>query len=382
MAGKCQSLSTIKLPEVFPMNKILVIEDEQFIRDVILEILEAENFEAISAENGEIGVELAQEIIPDLIICDIMMPKLDGYGVLNELRQYPVTATIPFIFLTAKADKADWRQGMDLGADDYLTKPFSNEELLGAIASRLEKQEAIGKSTEKKLDTLRQSLALSLPHELLRPLNDISDFSKELWEKSDVLEPFALREIAEHIQADSELLHRLIHNFLLYAELEIAATDPQKLKALRSRKIISSQAVITDTALQKSKQYGREADLHLELQEASVQMSQADLQKIVEEIIDNAFKFSDAGTPVRVSSILEQNIFTIQVMDNGRGMTTEQIASLGAYIQFERRLYEQQGSGLGLSIIKRVAEVYGGEMVVESIPKQQTIVQVILPSNS
>ncbi|MBW4573727.1 MAG: response regulator [Aphanothece sp. CMT-3BRIN-NPC111] len=364
------------------MNKILVIEDEQFIRDVILEILEAENFEAISAENGEIGVELAQEIIPDLIICDIMMPKLDGYGVLNELRQYPVTATIPFIFLTAKADKADWRQGMDLGADDYLTKPFSNEELLGAIASRLEKQEAIGKSTEKKLDTLRQSLALSLPHELLRPLNDISDFSKELWEKSDVLEPFALREIAEHIQADSELLHRLIHNFLLYAELEIAATDPQKLKALRSRKIISSQAVITDTALQKSKQYGREADLHLELQEASVQMSQADLQKIVEEIIDNAFKFSDAGTPVRVSSILEQNIFTIQVMDNGRGMTTEQIASLGAYIQFERRLYEQQGSGLGLSIIKRVAEVYGGEMVVESIPKQQTIVQVILPSNS
>jgi len=125
------------------MKKILVIEDEAQTREIFLECLEAEGFDAISAENGHIGVQRAKEQLPDLVICDILMPELDGYGVLSTLRQDPVTAIIPFIFLTAKATKAELRQGMDLGADDYLTKPSTAEELLGAIAARLEKQAAL-----------------------------------------------------------------------------------------------------------------------------------------------------------------------------------------------------------------------------------------------
>jgi YesN/AraC family two-component response regulator len=107
---------------------------------MFLECLEAEGFDTISAENGLVGVQQAQEQLPDLVICDIRMPQLDGYGVLTTLRTDPVTAMIPFIFLTAKANKAEVRQGMDLGADDYLTKPSTVEELLGAISARLEKQ--------------------------------------------------------------------------------------------------------------------------------------------------------------------------------------------------------------------------------------------------
>ncbi|MBD1944128.1 EAL domain-containing protein [Coleofasciculus sp. FACHB-712] len=125
------------------MAKILVIEDEEAIRENILELLEAEEFEATGAENGLAGVQIARTIRPDLIICDVMMPDLDGFGVLMALRQDPVTATIPFIFLTAKAEKADLRQAMELGADDYLTKPCTPEEILKAIAARLERQRAI-----------------------------------------------------------------------------------------------------------------------------------------------------------------------------------------------------------------------------------------------
>ena len=125
------------------MKKILVIEDEPSVRANILEILELEDYNGIGAENGLIGVLWALEHIPDLIICDVMMPELDGYGVLTTLRQEPLTATIPFIFLTAKADKTDFRQGMELGADDYLTKPFTSNELLSSIAARLEKQAAV-----------------------------------------------------------------------------------------------------------------------------------------------------------------------------------------------------------------------------------------------
>lgn len=125
------------------MTKILVIEDEAESRDIFIDSLEAEGFEAIAAQNGLVGIQQAQAHLPDLVLCDIMMPELDGYGVLTTLRQNPQTAMIPFIFLSAKTSKTEIRQGMNLGADDYLTKPSTVEELLEAIATRLEKQAAI-----------------------------------------------------------------------------------------------------------------------------------------------------------------------------------------------------------------------------------------------
>src|SRR5919199_4655842 len=119
------------------MTKILVIEDEETVRENILELLDAEGFEAIAAENGRIGLNLAQQHRPDLILCDIRMPELDGYGVLSALRSEPETAEIPFMFLTAKAAKTDLNFGMELGANAYITKPFTLVELLTVIAQAL-----------------------------------------------------------------------------------------------------------------------------------------------------------------------------------------------------------------------------------------------------
>ena len=133
------------------MKKILVIEDEQVIRENILKLLKAEGFDVTGAENGSQGLYAAVSNVPDVIICDVMMPELDGYGVLMALRSNPVTATVPFVFLTGKADRSEMRQGMELGADDYLTKPFSKAELVGAISSRLKKQEAVA----EQYNTLR-----------------------------------------------------------------------------------------------------------------------------------------------------------------------------------------------------------------------------------
>jgi len=119
------------------MKKILVIEDEPSIRENILELLEIENFEGIGAENGQVGLQLAKTQRPDLILCDVLMPGLDGYGVLQALRQETATAAIPFIFLTGKASKTDFCQGTEMGAHDYLTKPFTRADLLNALAERL-----------------------------------------------------------------------------------------------------------------------------------------------------------------------------------------------------------------------------------------------------
>src|SRR5690349_7281782 len=123
------------------MATILVIEDEPEMRRNLLTILKLEKFQATGAENGRQGVDLAKKSKPDLILCDVMMPELDGYGVLQALRQDPATVTTPFIFLTAKGEKPDIRAGMNLGADDYLTKPVGKADLLSAITARLQRQQ-------------------------------------------------------------------------------------------------------------------------------------------------------------------------------------------------------------------------------------------------
>jgi CRP-like cAMP-binding protein/AmiR/NasT family two-component response regulator len=134
--------------------RVLIIEDNDDIREGVVEILELANYDVVAANNGKAGIELATECLPDLILCDIMMPELDGYGVLYLLAKNPETSTIPFIFLTAKADRTDMRKGMEMGADDYLTKPFDDMELLAAVESRLSKKHKQQAFYSKTLDQI------------------------------------------------------------------------------------------------------------------------------------------------------------------------------------------------------------------------------------
>ncbi|MBI5383583.1 MAG: response regulator transcription factor [Verrucomicrobia bacterium] len=128
---------------ISPPTKVLVIEDQTVMRENLVTLLELEGFEVASAENGRRGLALAEAAPPDLVLCDVMMPDLDGYAVLSKLREQHHTARVPFIFLTAKGERADIRTGMNLGADDYLVKPVAQAELLEAIAARLERQRVL-----------------------------------------------------------------------------------------------------------------------------------------------------------------------------------------------------------------------------------------------
>ncbi len=134
------------------MKKILVIEDNKHVRENTAELLALAGYAVVTAENGKMGVEKAKEFAPDLVICDIMMPQMDGYDVLRTLAQDSTTSSTPFIFLTAKTDRADMRMGMNLGADDYLTKPFEEKELLDAIFCRLNKTDFLKKEIAKNLE--------------------------------------------------------------------------------------------------------------------------------------------------------------------------------------------------------------------------------------
>ncbi|MBD2593131.1 hybrid sensor histidine kinase/response regulator [Nostoc sp. MBR 210] len=364
------------------MNKILVIEDDINVRQNLVDLLYAENFNVITAENGYFGLQLAQTEVPDLVICDVMMPEIDGYEVLKELRQNPRTAIIPFIFLTAKSEKPDFRKGMDLGADDYIVKPFSRTELLAAITCRLEKQTAIYQQTQDKLDKLRTSITLSLPHELRTPLNGILGFSQILMEESELLDAASIKEMAEFIHQSSQRLFHLIQKFLLYAELEIIATDPQRVCEIQKQSTEFPTPGLTNLIDERVKNAGRENDIQIDLSPCIVKISLTKITRIIEELLDNALKFSVSGTPIKITAKTVNHTFSVSFSDRGRGMSREQIAELGAYRQFERKLHEQQGSGLGLIIAKKLAELHGGTLKIDSKPQEYTIVTVTLPCNN
>jgi two-component system, sensor histidine kinase and response regulator len=358
------------------MIEILVIEDEDDIRESILDILEAEMFQAIAAPNGKIGLDLAREHKPNLIICDVNMPEFDGFNVITTLRQEPGFALTPFIFLTAMADRESLRQGMKLGADDFLNKPVTRKALLEAINTRLSKQAIINQQTSAKLDALRSNISLALPHELITPLSGILGLAGILIDEYATIKPGEILEIAQDIEAAGNRLNRLIQNFITYAGLEIASTG--NFTPDRTEQPTQITDVITRTATNKATLANRAADLHLDLEDVIVAIPEIKLQKILEEIIDNAFKYSNAGTPVNISSQKIANLLSINICDHGRGMTVAQIADVGGYMQFERKLYEQQGSGLGLAIAKRMTELYGGKFEIESEANTQTTVRIML----
>jgi DNA-binding response OmpR family regulator len=362
------------------MKSILIIEDEYQIRNNLREILLLSDYDPLVAENGLQGLQLAKDKHPDLILCDLMMPELDGYDVLNQLRQDYSTATIPLIFLTAKSEWSDLRRGMELGADDYLTKPFNTEELLQAINTRLEKQSIVEEQTQQKLNDLSSCISHALPHEINTPLNHILGISNLLIDEHDSLSKQESLEMLESIHRAGLRLHRLTLNFLMYTEIELLAYNPEKVTALRNSGVKTFvKSVIENVATKIATNANRLADLSIDISDSIVKISPSKLSKIFEEIVDNAFKFSCPHTPVKIIGHKQENAFYCYIIDYGRGITKEQIAEIRAYVQFERKMYEQQGSGLGLSIAKRLVELHGGEFNIDSIPDKQTIIRIVLP---
>ena len=363
------------------MKKILVIEDDKSILTIITDILEAEDFVVVGAKNGRVGIEKAQQEIPDLILCDVMMPEVDGYGVLKSLRENLVTEVIPFIFLTAKSTKADLREGMELGADDYLTKPFTRDELMKAINTRLDKQSVIERRTQEQLDDLRSSITLSLPHELRTPLNGIIGYSQLIIEDFKDLEENEILTMLENINLSAHRLYRLIQNFLLYTDLELLSRDRDRLQLFKTGSIGNPKSIIREVALEKARNFNRLKDLDIASENGNLKISEPNFRKIIDELLDNAFKFSIPGTKVQVIGRLLQNIFAVYFIDNGTGMNINEIANVGAYKQFNRQIYEQQGSGLGLVIAKRMTELHNGKLIIQSIPEEQTTVSIFIPTS-
>lgn len=363
------------------MTKVLVIDDDMAIREVIAMTLRKAGYEVFKATNGAEGLELARKQLPGLIVCDVRMVLVDGYEVLAAIRNNPSTASIPFILVTSMASVERMRQGMELGADDFLPKPFTPAQLLSAVSARLEKHRLLVQQAETKLELLRQHLSTALPHELRTPLNGILGYADILRKQSSDLEPREVSQMAERIYRNGKRLDRMVENFLIYAQIEILKMDYHKIEQLRKNKAPDAHKIAESAACQRAYESERAGDLTLKLAPGNVAMSPDYFSKIVEELFDNAIRYSKKGSPIIVETEMHYDEFVMTIRDHGRGMSMEQLHNVGAYMQFERKVYEQQGSGLGLTVARRLTEIHGGFLKLESEYGKGTTVLVTLPAS-
>jgi signal transduction histidine kinase len=361
------------------MKKILIIDDYEPFRFVTAEALRTVPYDVKEAGDGPAGLCLAQSTLPDIIIIDVQMEGMSGYDTLAHLRGNPATANIPVILMTGNPDMTGLRQGMRLGADDYLPKPFSFDELLATVRGRIAKAEGVRTEAEEKLARLRTQIGMMLPHEMLTPLTGILGIADILQANAPDIAPHELAEFAGSIQRSARRLQHLVQNFLIYAQMEIVAGDPARQAELRGSPCRNPEQLIEQQAKTQARLAGRETDLVLSLKPAPIPLSKTYLEKVAEELVNNAFKFSRPGSKVTVQLVPDNGASWFSVADEGFGMKPEFLANIGAYMQFERKIHAQQGTGLGLTIAKRLVELHAGVFTVSSDPGRGTRVAIRFP---
>lgn len=369
------------------MAKILVIEDEELLRTEVAEWLFLEGYETATAADGVEGVEQATRVLPDLIVCDITMPRLDGYGVLLELRANPATMRIPFVFVTARAAYDDVRQGMELGADDYITKPFSRLELLHAVQTRLAKQEtqeqahqqelrewqqAVEDERERRL--LKAKLVAMFSHDFRNPLAAILSSSSLLRKYSDRMDEARRLTHFDRIEASVKQLVQMLDDMLVVSRMESGALEvtPQ---AMNVGDFL--QGIVAEFQMIHS----GSCQILFENQLAgSFYVDHRLLRQIAANLISNAVKYSPQGSEVCVSLTPEGSTFVLAVEDHGIGIPEEDQRLLFDAFHRATNVGKVQGTGLGLAIVKQAVDAHGGTIDLQSQVGVGTTMSVRLPA--
>lgn len=358
------------------MTTILVVDDDRQMRTYVAETLEYAGYEIITALDAPMGIQKAEEKVPDIIISDVNMPNMNGYQMLERLRSLPKTSGIPVIFLTGESSPDAQRKGMTQGAEDYLPKPASPQDILTSVKVQLGKRAALAEKHDSTMRMLRKNIIYALPHELRTPLTIISGYAGLIEMDEGKGDAEEILSIAQSITKATKRLESLIENYLIYAQLELLLSDPAELEAARNHIVKDVASIIGSAAKNKADDHKRGSDLQLDLVPIALRISEQNLRKIITELVDNAFKFSAPGSEIVIKSERRNDQLIIQIRDRGRGMTNDQVDLMGAYMQFERTLYEQQGLGLGFIVAKRLVELHGGAVKIVSVPEKGTVVSL------
>lgn len=368
------------------MTKILVIEDEHMLRDEVVEWLTFEDYEVFNAQDGVAGLECAFRDRPDLVVCDIMMPRLDGYGVLLEMRSNPGTAAIPFIFMTAKVTPEDIRRGMVFGADDYLTKPFTRLDLLDAIKARLEKKALVERSHQNDIEQLETALEQEHEQRLLKA-KMVAMFSHDFRNPlAGIMSSISLlRDYADHLDEQRRLVHlnrseaavrqliQMLDDMLFLSQMDANSLNLE-LELLDIGQFF--ERIIDEFWIINGETHKLQYESHV----ASYLMTDPRLlRQIAINLVSNAIKYSPQGGEVRIGLDSDGKQFVLTVQDQGIGISETDQLRLFRTFQRGSNVSDIRGTGLGLAIVKQAVDLLGASVYLESQIEVGTTVTVHIP---
>jgi two-component system sensor histidine kinase/response regulator len=345
---------------------VLVVEDNPAMNNAICDILELNNYKVHSAGNGKEALDILHKERPDVVLCDIMMPQMDGYTLLRHTRADEQLRTLPFIFLTARSSPEDKRQAKSIGIEDYLVKPVDPEDLTVAVNNALRRSRNLAQETQVQMDTLRNQIVRTLQHEFRTPLTFILGYAEYLAEVAgDQLDLDTLRVSTNAILEGGHRLQDLVEKFLMLADIQYRQKLPGTAESLTAQQILANAA----------------ATLAKEAEAAKIQIvfSTPDstdkingdvryLHRAIVHLLENAIQYRRAESKrVWLSVVHADNYLGMQVADESRGISDEMVMRLQRpFEQVERDERTMPGAGLSLALIQHVARLHGGYLDISS----------------
>ncbi len=365
------------------MPHILVIEDHEGIREGICDMLHMAGFDVSEAKTGLQGRELALAEDPDLILCDVMLPELDGFRLVEQLRQMPAFKLTPIIFMSSKIEDEARRHGMRLGADDYLVKPLKHDDLLDTIYTRLERLEVIRTAQDARLNAARTAFLRMVSHELRTPLINISMIQEIFNRQLANLTHEQMQDFLDSLGGGTRRMQHLVEQTIYLVQLESGALS---LEAIHANGIQTQPWFLLKAAVDLARKFSvrgqncAEVKLSEDVSEAEINCMPDALKHAWAELITNAMNFTPPDGRIEVSQWQSRNHLWVNVLDTGPGMASEDInRAQDLFAQINRDTREQQGAGLGIPVAHHIITAHGGGLEFRSVQGEGTQVRVRLP---
>jgi two-component system, sensor histidine kinase and response regulator len=361
-------------------TRVLLVDDDPAILEAVTDLLELNSYEVATAADGRAALTLMVDFTPDVIISDIAMPGMDGLEFFSEVRQKTELNSLPFIFLTARGQKADIQYGYTVGVDDYIIKPFEPSDLIVKIEARLKRVRQIRAAADTETERIKQQLLAMFSHELRTPLTYIYGYSNLLLEERASLDEDDINKMLSGVQSGAERLVRLVEDLMLVVRIENGILQVEIEK--RSARVLVGdildriQSNVATSASARNVKLDIQADRSLAVRGISQYLEDALLR-----LVDNAVRFTRPnGGVITIAAQSLDGVARIMVQDEGVGMSpADQERAFELFTQIDRDVQEQQGVGLGLSVARKIIEAHNGTISLTSQPGVGTVVELILP---
>ncbi len=358
---------------------ILVVEDNQAMNMAICDILSLSEYAILSAGDGVEALALMRRTRPDVVLSDIMMPRMDGYSLLKHARSDEQLRTVPFIFLTARSSAQDERHAKSIGIEDYLVKPVDTQDLLLAVENVLRREQNTLTSTERQVTQLRTQIVSALQHEFRTPLTFILGYAELLAESPpETVDVETLRASTSAILEGGRRLQNLIEKFLLLADMQYRRELPDSVTPVDMTLLLASEAQTHSKAAQEA---GLTFSLECEIDEPIILAEAGYVRQAIGHLIDNAIQYRrPTSAHIRLIVTESESYLGAQIQDDGRGIPADKLSALrDPFDQIDRENRIAPGIGLGLALVRHIARLHGGYLQIESVEGKGSSFTLWLP---